>query len=252
MPISGQWLATQDMQFYPDLSNRATPPPTPDPEHARPSNAVQNPSWKAPQYQGGMAADPEAPTVIGLEAFDLPENVPILDQTPKGHQVVQSHNVENHAVGYDHNSYQFFNEHWYGVEVEGTAATPITEGAKPAYVRGINSADVNNPAWHGYRSAGGRYLPGVYRWTNINRDFAPPRRQHDFRYVRPDVVTIIGDAPPPTKPNQYSSPFSSLQRFRSDIKMKPMQRRIPAPFDEDLIYDGSSAPPQAPVDPGGW
>jgi hypothetical protein len=61
------------------------------------------------------------------------------------------------------------------------------------------------------------------------------------------VVTHIGDAPPPAKPDQYSSPFSSLQRFRTDLKSRPMLRRVPAPFDEDLITDGSNAAPQLPV-----
>jgi hypothetical protein len=53
--------------------------------------------------------------------------------------------------------------------------------------------------------------------------------------VEPDIVTIIGDAPPPEKSDVYASPFSSLQKFMPTRRRPRGIRRDPAPWDEDLL-----------------
>lgn len=255
MTVTGTWAA-QAMVPYADPQHGTLPEP--DPEHNRRENAVQNPAWSAPSYavgNGAVSADPQAPSVIGLEAFSVPMPVQVLDKTPPGHGVSESHSADHGATlasDYAPEAYQFFNEHYYSYDLEANGPMPIVTKAGNAlpWLRGLNSSPVNNPAVDSYAGRGWRQ--GRYIGSNVNRDFTPQRRQHDYRFVRPDVVTIIGDAPPPVKPTRYGPMHSSLQRFRKDIKSRPMQRRQPPPFDEDMLHDGSANAPQAPVDSGGW
>jgi hypothetical protein len=255
MTISGTWAAQAQVP-YADPQHGTLPEP--DPDHNRKDAAIQNPSWGAPSYavgNGAITSDPQAPSVVGLEAFNLPMPVPVIDRTPEGHAISESHSADHGADDknvYFPEAYQFFNEHYYGYDLEANGPTPIVAKAGNAtpWLRGINSSPTNNPPVNSYAGRGWRQ--GHYIGSNINRRFAPQRRQHDYRFVRPDVVTIIADAPPPTKPTRYGPVYSSLQRFKTDIKSRPMQRRQPPPFDEDLLYDGTNAAPQAPVDSGGW
>jgi hypothetical protein len=210
------------------------------------------------------------PGGVHSEALDPPPPVPILDRTTPGPAAGYVGNAytdpatlqvaHQYDEGADDKSryypdaFQMSHEHYYGVSVDGSPAPAIVDNARGAYGRGLSSAPMNNIGNERQRPGrdGVVWRPGVYQWSNVNRRFTPPRRAHDFRWLRPDVVTHIGDAPPPVKPDQYSSPFSSLQRFRRDIKTKPMLRRVPPPFDEDLYTDGSEAAPQIPVGYGGF
>jgi hypothetical protein len=254
------------MQRFEREGDRFTVETGPDPEHQRPGAADPNPSWNAPVYGDvGQFATDVVPGGVHSEAHQVPAQVQVLDETTPGHQagyvgdayshpatLQAAHRVDEGAHvrnRYHPDAFEFAHEHYYDATVEGSPAPAIVDRAQGPYGRGLSSAPMNNAG--NERDRPGRsgvvWRPGVYRWHNVNRDFTPPRRAHDFRWLRPDVVTYIGDAPPPAKPDQYSSPFSSLQRFRRDIKSRPMLRRVPAPFDEDLIYDGSNAAPQLPV-----
>lgn len=273
---TGAWSRSQTFERDPQFAEQ----PTPDPEHRIPGAIDPNPNWKAPVYQES-SADMTSPDVVGLEAFDMPRAVPIIDQTPNSHlvggpfsafntqaELQHAHEVDYGAdlkESYHQEVFTFSNERYYTATSDGAPPPAITQGSGDKVLRrGLNAYPENmgdgGRDRPGRSSAdlsasypeGGHFRRGRYFQTNVNRRFAPPRRQHDYRWVRPDVVTIIGDAPPPAKPDQYSSPFSSLQRFKQDIKPKPMIRRVPAPFDEDLIYDGSAAVPQASVGMTGW
>jgi hypothetical protein len=260
----GAWARTQ--LFEREGVERFTVETGPDPEHRRPGAGDPNPSWDAPVYaDAGQFATDIVPGGVMSEALEPPPPVTLLDQTTPGHQagyvgdaysqpltLQAAHEVDEGAHvknRYFTDAFELWNEHYYDAWQDGSPAPAIVERAQGPYGRGINSAPMNNTGNERDRPGrtGVAWRPGRYQWHNVNRDFSPPRRAHGFRWVRPDVVTHIGDAPPPAKPDQYSSPFSSLQRFRTDIKSRPMLRRVPAPFDEDLIYDGSAAVPQAPV-----
>lgn len=254
--------AWANMQFAQDPQHGVLPEP--DPEHRKKGAGDPNPAWNAPVYQdSGQIGTDVLPGGVNHEGHDVPPTVPLIDRTPTTHvdggefsafntqyELQEAHNKDRGAAlkeRYQANAYEFFNERYYDAWLDGSPAPAITEGVKAAYVRGINSAEVNNGPSGRTRAWSGRWRAGRYQYHNVNRNFSPPRRQHDYRFVQPNVVTHIGDAPPPDKPDTYSSPFSSLQRFIKDIKTKPMARRVPPPFDEDLIYDGSADVPQAPV-----
>jgi hypothetical protein len=275
---TGAWLRSQDFERDPQFRVE----PTPDPQHMVPgAGDPPNPSWKAPTYQES-SADMTSPEVVGLEAFDIPAAVPVIDQTPIVHtdggpfsafntpwELQRAHQVDKGAdlkESYYPAHYMFFNEHYYTATSQGAPPPAITQGAGDKVLRRGLNAYTENLGESGrdragrsdaelrasYPYDGFRFRPGEYFQTNVNRNFSPPRRAHDYRWVRPNVVTHIGDAPPPIRPDQYSSPFSSLQRFKKDLKSKPMIRRVPAPFDEDLVHDGSDAPMQATVGMTGW
>jgi hypothetical protein len=258
----GAWARQQ----FTEDADRFTVETGPDPEHRRPGAGDPNPSWNAPVYADvGQFATDVIPGGVHTEALDPPPPVRVLDDTTPGHQagyvgdaysqpgtLQAAHALDEGAHvrnRYHPDGFQFDHEHYYDLWLDGSHAPAIVDRAQGPYGRGLTSAPMNNVG--NERARPGRsgviWRAGRYQWHNINRRFTPPRRAHDFRWLRPDVVTHIGDAPPPAKPDQYSSPFSSLQRFRTDLKSRPMLRRVPAPFDEDLIYDGSNTAPQMPV-----
>lgn len=152
---------------------------------------------------------------------------------------------------------QFPNEQYFGLTIEGSAAPPSTHGpGQPVLQRGLNAYPLNSgeggrlrpstpgatPAgragrgsWRGSGFRLGRYMPLV---TNVQRDFNPPRRTHKrFRIVAPDIITRVGDSPPPDKPDKYASPFSKLQRFGLNVgrTRAPGMRRSPGPWDEAVV-----------------
>lgn len=146
--------------------------------------------------------------------------------------------------------YQFFNEQWFGVITSGFAAPPITSGPGDRVLRrGLNAYPENDGDGGRTRDGGVNvgsswtvnmpsWKRGDYLRTNVNRDFTPPNRTHDnARFNRPDVVTIIGDAPPPTESDKYASPFTSLQKFLPKRRRIRGIRRVPGPFDEQSIVD---------------
>lgn len=136
-------------------------------------------------------------------------------------------------------TYSFFNETFFGFFTRGFDPPPITQGVNnPVFIRGLNGHPVNNgpqdrpTAWS---VEGDGWRRGDYEGSNVDRDFHPPRRHHrEIKYVEPDIVTIIGDAPPPDKPDTYASPFSSLQKFMPKRRRVRGQRREPGAWDEDL------------------
>lgn len=163
---------------------------------------------------------------------------------------------QNMGAGKDQTSqpekYQFHNEQWFGVTTEGFAPPPITEGPGDDVLRrGLNAYPENNSSGGRTRDGGPNvgsswrvpipsWKRGDYYFTNVNRDFTPPNRTHDnARFNRPDIVTIIGDAPPPEKPDKYASPFTSLSKFLPKRRRIRGIRRIPGPFDEPSIVDAT-------------
>jgi len=261
----GAWARLQLFEEEPDTGVLQYP----DAEHRTPGGGPVNPSTKAPTYADvGQFGTDIVPGGVDHEGIDPPAVVPIMDRTTPGHAagyvgnantdpliLQEAHDYDEGAAlrdSFDHRVWENVPEHYYDLTLDGSPPPAITARITPPYGRGVNSAPANNAG--NERNRPGRTgvvpRPGVYHWHGVNREFSPPRVAHDFRWVRPDVVTHIGDAPPPTNPDRYSSPFSSLERFRTDLKSRPMLRRVPAPFDEDLIYDGSEAPAQAAVDTG--
>lgn len=244
---TGAWARSQQAERDPQHGVL----PTTDPRHATPGDQDPNPNWKAPVYP-----DPgDNNQVLGADDWKMAPHPGPIDRTPQSHtdggvystfntpQELQATHDDERGAGrrsrFDIPLYEFEHEHYYSARFDGSPPPAMASRAGLPHVRGIGANPLNNgPSG---RNRPGRDnvtpRPGVYQWSNVNRDFAPPRRTKDYRFVRPNVVTEIGDAPPPDKPDTYSSPFSALQRMILDIKDKPMSRRVPAPFDEDLIVD---------------
>ena len=162
--------------------------------------------------------------------------------------------------------YRFPSEQYFGLAIEGSGAPPITAGEGDDILRrGLNAypenqgagqrvraalpgrtpaAQAGRGAWRGAGFLRGRYQPLV---TNVQRHFKVPNRTHRrFRVVEPDVVTYVGDSPPPDKPDKYASPFSKLQQFGLQVARtrQPGMRRAPGPWDEAVVA-------QAPTVSGG-
>lgn len=162
--------------------------------------------------------------------------------------------------------FRFPTEQYFGLAVEGSGAPPTTAGEGDDRLRrGLNAypenqgagmrvraplpgrtpaAQAGRGAWRGAGFLRGRYQPLV---TNVQRHFKVPNRTHKrFRVVEPDVVTYVGDSPPPDKPDKYASPFSKLQQFGLQVARtrRPGMRRAPGPWDEAVIA-------QAPTVSGG-
>lgn len=145
--------------------------------------------------------------------------------------------------------YQFWNEVFFGFFTKGYEPPPITQGANnPVFIRGINGHPVNNgpqgrpTAWS---VDGDGWRRGDYEGSNVDRDLSPPNRTHgEVKMVEADIVTIIGDQPPPPgQGDTYASPFSSLQKFMPKRRHVRGMRRDPGPWDEDLV----AAPPAGEI-----
>lgn len=137
--------------------------------------------------------------------------------------------------------YQLWHEVFFGFFTRGYEPPPITMlPNNPVFIRGINSHSVNNgpqnrpTAWS---VDGDGWKRGDYEGSNVDRRFSPPNRTHgQVKYVEPDIVTIIGDAPPPDgEGDTYASPFSSLQKFMPKRRHIRGMRRDPGPWDEDIV-----------------
>lgn len=150
-------------------------------------------------------------------------------------------------------TYKFFNDLYFGIFGRGFEPPPISHNpGNPVFTRGINSFAHNNgpqgrpTAWTVGDEAGneGGWKRGFYEQSNVQRDAFQPNRQipidypaargETIKYVEADIVTIIGDAPPPHQSDVYASPFSSLQRFLPTRRRVRGIRREPGPWDEAL------------------
>lgn len=80
----------------------------------------------------------------------------------------------------------------------------------------------------------------VNRW--VWRKFGFRWRRPDMMPTRPGTADVVTPAPPVHDGNQYTSPFGRLALGRSRQQMTPMLRRIPRPWDEELVVDGTDAP----------
>jgi hypothetical protein len=139
--------------------------------------------------------------------------------------------------------YRKSDDNFYGLSIDAFRDTPIARMGvgNPALgtTRGINGFSVNDgdsgrpwawrvnmPSWH----------LGVYEESKIDRRFEPPSMRRDqMKMIEADIVTIIGDAPPPAKSDTYASPFSALQKFMPKRRKVRGIRRDPGPFDEDQL-----------------
>lgn len=259
------WLKTQ---FAPD-PDRFTVHTPPDPGHGDKSDA-QAPTimMDAPVLQGGGEVH------LGDSLFENMHNIapPVrIDKTPidgsgppseRGHGYGGTTRPLSQDEGYGRGilgmlrgrdlgaakretsqfgrPYRFFNEQWFGTQTTGMEPPPITEGSGDRVLRRGLNAYPENDGDSGRPRAWTVNMPswkrGLYIGSNVNRDFTPPHRTHgQVRMVRPDIVTIIGDAPPPDKPDKYASPFSSLQKFMPKRRKIRGIRRVPTPFDEDIV-----------------
>jgi hypothetical protein len=151
-------------------------------------------------------------------------------------------------------TYKFWDDKYFGFFSKGFDPPPIThQPGAPVFIRGINSHPVNNgpqsrpTAWTVTDEADNinGWKRGYYEGSNVERGAFQPVRQiaydmpgakgtHPVKAVEADIVTIIGDAPPPHQSDTYASPFSSLQKFLPKARRVRGIRRDPGPWDEDL------------------
>lgn len=152
-------------------------------------------------------------------------------------------------------TYKFWDDKFFGFFTTGGGPVPLARmQTAPQYVRGISGHPLNNgpqsrpTAWtvnpdDEKISVGARR--GDYEGSNVERGAFHPVRQipydlpgargsHPIKVVEADIVTIIGDAPPPHQSDTYASPFSSLQKFLPKRRKVRGTRRDPGPWDEDL------------------
>lgn len=157
----------------------------------------------------------------------------------------------------DRPMYRFVTDEFFGFFTRGFEPPPLArmEGGWPGYARGLNAHPQNNgpqsrpTAWN---VDGDGWKRGDYESSAIQRTFfRPPHRHHrEIKTVEVDIVTIVGDAPPPEGVNRagdtYASPFSSLQKFLPKRRRIGGLRRDPGPWDEDLV----AAVPAGEITPG--
>lgn len=152
-------------------------------------------------------------------------------------------------------TYKFWDDKFFGFFSTGFDPPPVTHGANnPVFIRDVNGHPANNGPQS--RPTAWRVNPndekivngarrGDYEESNVERGaFQSPRSipydlpgakgTHPRKVVEADIVTIIGDAPPPHQSDTYASPFSSLQKFLPKRRKVRGTRRDPGPWDEDL------------------
>lgn len=248
MPITGAWLA----------SNRRPDPQQAvlhqlDGEHAEPGSDDPNPSWQADPYQDvGALTD-----VSGLEWITDAPGL-LLDRTPTSHDEGGPRGLAGpgelaraHAVDYGADEvesrreapFRFVDDRHEQTTVDGLGPVGV---APVALLRGLNSDPENNPALDSYEGRPFRF--GWYRRTWVEHNFRPPWREHTHRIIRPNTATEVGDAPPPSEPGPYNSPFASLARSIRQLNAKPAVRRVPEPTDANIVDDGLGQPVEAPLD----
>lgn len=268
-------------QFAPDL-DRFTVETPPDPGHgdmSEPSNAVV--MQDAPVLQGGGEIVTDAlfecyqhlPPAVEIDKTPVGGHGTVRDRghgyggttqplgaaegygrAVMGSERGDDRGADRRATGQVGRPWRKYNEQWFGLTTIGMGRPPITDGPGDDVLRrGLNAYPENDGPGGRQRGNGSSswtvnnpsYKPGLYQSSNVNRDFSPPHRTHRMvRMNRPDVVTIIGNAPPPDKPTKYDSPFTSLQQFGLNIagRRRPGMRRVPGPWDEALV---ATAPTQS-------
>jgi hypothetical protein len=272
MPFKGTWLR-QQWQADPD---RFTVEGAPDPDHGNrdePSNAVV--MQDAPLLQGGgeivtdacMEQDyPTAKTVV-IDETPVGHGPPpqqaghgyggwfgFLDATEGyGNGILGA--LRGRDLGAARRGtvqvgrpWRFWDDTYFGTTTEGADGSPLADEGGPAVlVRGLNAYAANNGdggrtrgnGSHSWRVNTPTWKRGLYLGSNVQRGaFHPPiRTHHDMKYNQPNIVTIVGDAPPPARPDKYSSPFGSLQQFGLNIpgRRRPAMRRQPEPWDNEIV-----------------
>jgi hypothetical protein len=286
---TGLWLAAQDQAHEdPDRFTVETPPdPEHGWSDDAPDPAVV--MQDAPTLQGGgeLVTDAIIEERTGRAPADAIDQTPTRghaakDSPPGGHFHL-SHDTPDMAgvrgadlgavrreVGQLGRPFRFAQEQWFGLTVDGSAAPPITHGdGDDVLRRGLNAYPENTGTGGRVRAAGPGRTPagraGRGSWqgsgflrgryddfvTNVQRNFKVPNRTHRrFRIVQPDVITHVGDNPPPDKPDKYASPFTKMQRFGLNFARtrKPGMRRAPGPWDEAVVAGAPTVSGGVPVD----
>jgi len=276
----GAWLRSQ-ADWYADPDRFTVNTPT-DPAHGDKSDAPPPLMMDAPVLQSGGEIYSDA---IIQGYTELPPAMPI-DHTPVQGQGTPEESGHGHGGittpgadigllasrrGLDEGAakratssttpYRFFNENFFGFFTKGFEPPPITQGPGDAVLRrGLNGYPENDgeggrpTAWNvdaDIAIVGGTWRRGDYEGSNVQRDFTPPNRRHgEVKMVEADIITIIGDAPPPSKSDTYASPFSSLQKFLPKRRKVGPLRQDPGPWDEDIVANTAGITSLAPSSDG--
>lgn len=232
MPLSGSLVRSKRA-----LDPQQAPLHQADPQHGDVGKVDANPTWQAPPYQEA------APSLVGFEWVARTVGTGnALNEAPwedghdydPGHQTADDPTMgRSPGVRAQHSDESYETDAFDGLGRLGD----VSEVSDTARRIGKNADPVSNPADASYGGLG--YRPGHYRQWNLWRKMAPPFRSHDQRAAALNVVTAIGDAPPPRPASPYNSPFSSLARVRRTVNARPQLRRIPERFDEAVMTDGS-------------
>lgn len=112
--------------------------------------------------------------------------------------------------------------------------TPISSGSAMGVLRGDNSLPENNP--DGFRN--GRR---IQRWQNRKIPQSGLRR-HNLHPLRIVTAQSPNSSParPPDEANRLTSPFGLNMSSRRRTAQSPVARRVPRPWDDDAVTDGSA------------
>lgn len=162
----------------------------------------------------------------------------LLDMSPEDHGFMGSHSDDRGAPNRQLFRRPMTHQH---DETRETAIryeiTPVSSGSAVGVLRGTNSLPVNNP--EGFRF-------GWYQQNITNRRLWTKFRRHTLPGLRVALATTPGyESPQPGDGSRYTSPFNLLVSSRRRTAKDPTQRRVPRPWDEDLITDGTVAPAPA-------
>lgn len=113
---------------------------------------------------------------------------------------------------------------------------PSSSGSRKAVFRGDNSLPENNP--DGFR-VGQR----VRRWQDRKIPGGGLRR-HNAHPLHLHVAAApnVSPEPAPGQGNRYASPFGLNISSRTRVLQMPVARRVPRPWDDNVITDGSDDP----------
>lgn len=272
MPFKDTWLRSQ---WSPD-PDRFTVETPPDPEHgdrAEPANAVV--MQDAPLLQGGgeivtdacMEHDFYRSKTVVIDQTPVGHGPPagkaghgyggwfgFFDATEGyGRGILGA--LRGRDLGADRRAtvqvgrpWRFSDDNYFGTMTAGAHDTPLSdETAAPVLVRGLNAYPANDGPGGRTRGDGTgswtvngpSWKPGLYLGSNVQRGaFHPPIRTHRaMKWNQPNIVTVVGDAPPPVRPTKYDSPFGSLQQFGLNVpgRRRPAMRRQPEPWDNEVV-----------------
>jgi len=256
LPVTGAWLRQTTWARQPQFAE----PHTLDPGHRVPGIEDPNPVWQGEPYQEVAPAD----DMVGLEWVTNVAGL-VLDQTPPGHleggphdhdpSQAELYRAHSRDFGADDASTRHEPKFAFSTDRRDATETILGEEYAPgvtdvALRRGLTADPINNPPLASY--LGRSYRPGYYRYTWYEHDFSPPDRRHDYRMVRPNLASVVADAPPPAEPGPYNSPFSSLARAIRNVGRKPMLRRVPETISEPVMTDGLDQAPAEQLAVGDW